>query len=393
MTDSRCAARIAASFFALCCGVLAAAAHAESDESTVVIDTDRSVVLVGGSVTPSKRVPENLVAAAGRIVVDQPVGKNAVLAAGAIDLRAPVGGSLRAAAGSITISAKVDGSASVAGGEVRLPREAAIAGAARIFAGTITIDGSIGGPLRASADRIIINGTVDGDVKVAADELVLGPGAHIGGALQYASANELVKGEGATVAGTVTRKQAHDVRDAEEMLPRVSRGAKIFGAIVSYLALLGCGALFLAIAPIFSVEAPDRIKSAPGRSLGMGLLAVIGVPLLAVLFMLTIIGIPVGAMLVALYPLLLLFGFIVGTLFAANAATSLAKLRPPPTVARAIGHYAVALALVMLLGRVPGVGGFVILVLVVLGIGAFGVEVYRRMQSNRRRPPRAAAMA
>jgi hypothetical protein len=125
----------------------------------------------------------------------------------------------------------------------------------------------------------------------------------------------------------------------------------------------------------------------------MGLLAVIGVPLLAVLFILTIIGIPVGAMLVALYPLLLLFGFIVGTLFAANAAASLAKLRPPPTVARAIGHYAVALALVMLLGRVPGVGGFVILVLVVLGIGAFGVEVYRRMQSNRRRPPRAAAMA
>lgn len=392
MMDSRCAARIAASFLALCCGLLAAPAHAESDDSTVIINTDRSVVLAGGNVNPSKPVPENLVAAAGRIVVDQPVGKNAILAAGAIDLRAPVGGSLRAAAGSITVGSSVDGHASLAAGEVRLTREAAIDGAAHIFAGTITIDGHIAGPLRASGERIIINGNVDGDVKAAAEQIVLGPGAHIGGTLEYASASELVKSEGAMVAGAVTRKQTHDAHDAGEMLPRVSQGAKIFGTIVSYLALLGCGALFLSVAPIFSVEAPDRIKSAPGRSLGMGLLALIGVPILAVLFILTIIGIPVGAMLVALYPILLVFGFIVGTLFAANAATSLLKLRPPPTIARAIGHYAIALAVVMLLGRVSGIGGFIVLALIVLGIGAFGVEVRRRMQSNRR-SSRTAAMA
>jgi cytoskeletal protein CcmA (bactofilin family) len=392
MTPSRCAARLAASFFVLCCGatVALAPAHAESDDSTVVIDTDRSVVLAGGSVNPSKPVPANLVAAAGRIVVDQPVGRNAVLAAGAIDLRAPVGGNLRAAGGSITIGSSVGGSVSAAGGEVRIAREAVV-GPVRIFGGTLTIDGHVGGPLHASAERIVINGEVDGDVKAVAEEIVLGPGAHITGALQYASANELVKGEGATIGGAVTHKQTRE-GEHDEMLPRVSRGARVFGLVVSYLALLGCGALFLAIAPMFSVEAPDRIKSAPGRSLGMGLLALAGVPVLAVLFILTIIGIPVGAMLVALYPILLLFGFMVGTLFAANAATSLFKLKPPPTVARAIGHYAIALAGVMLIARIPGFGGLFLVVLIMLGIGAFGVEVYRRMQANRR-PPRATAMA
>jgi cytoskeletal protein CcmA (bactofilin family) len=383
MMDTRCAAHVAA-LFMLCCAMLVAPARSEAaDESAVIIDTERSLVLAGGNVHPSGPVPENLVAAGGRIVVDQPVGKGVVLAGGAIDLRAPIGGNVRAAGGSISIGGNVGGNVAAAGGEVRIAREATVAGAARIFSGTITIDGRVDGPLRASAERIIINGEVRGDVKAAAEEIVLGPGAKVGGSLQYASAKELVKGEGAMIGGAVTRREPHEAgRDAEEMLPRLSRGARIFGLVVSYLALLGCGALFLAAAPIFSVEAPDRIKSSPGRSLGMGLLALIGLPVLAVLFILTIIGIPVGGMLLALYPILLLLGFIVGTLFIANLAASLLKRPPPATIARAIGHYAIALAVVILIGRVPSAGGFFMFALIVLGMGAFAIESYRRMKGG-----------
>lgn len=393
MLDIRWAAR-AAALVTLCCGLIAPVQAEASDDSAVIVDTDRNLVLAGGNVNPSKPVPENLVAAGGRIVVDQPVGRNAVLAAGAIDIRAPVQGNLRSAGGTISIGGNVGGNLAAAGGEVRIAREATIAGAARVFSGTLTIDGHIDGPLRASAERIIINGEVQGDVKAAAEEIVLGPGAKIGGALNYVSGKDVVKGEGATIGGAVTRKAPHEAGgEPGETLPRISRAARIFGAIVSYIALLGCGALFLAIAPIFSVEAPDRIRFSPGRSLGMGLLATIGVPILALMFMLTIIGIPVGGMMVALYPFLLLFGFMVGTLFIANLAASLLKRPPPPTVAKAVGHYAIALAVVMLLMRVPSVGGFILCVLVVLGIGAFVIELYRRSRGNRRPPPRAAAMA
>lgn len=393
MRDSWRAASRAAFITALCGAALSLPARAaDSEGSTVILDTDRSVVLAGGSVNPSRPVPENLIAAGGRVVVDQPVGKGATLAGGIVGVRAPVGKSLRAAGGSISIEGPVGGSVAAAGGEVHITRTATVGDGARIFGGTITVDGRIDGPLKASAGRIIINGEVTGDVKLAGETIVLGPGARIGGSLQYAAAQALVQGEGATVGGAVTRREP-GTKEADEDVPHVSRGARVVGTVVSFLALLGCGALFLAAAPIFTVETPDRIRSTPWKSLGVGVLAIIGVPVLAVLFMLTIVGIPVGVMLLMLYPIALLFGFLVGTLFVGNAGASLLRRPPPPTIGAAVGYFAIALAVVVLVSKVPSIGGLLLAVLILLGLGAFLVELYRRMKggSGARRVSSAAA--
>jgi cytoskeletal protein CcmA (bactofilin family) len=368
-------------------------AHAAgSEEAAVIADTDSSMVLAGGNVHPSHPVPENLVAAGGRIIIDQPVGQNAVLAGGSIDLRAPIGEKVRAAGGSIQLESTIAGGVSAVGGEVRLARGAVVEGYAHILAGTLTLDGRVNGPLKFSGERLIINGEVTGDVKAAAEEVVLGPGARIAGSLQYASAKEVVKSEGATIGGAVTRK---DPSARDDDIPRMRHGATIVGAVISFLALLGCGALFLALAPIFSVQAPDRIKATPWKALGMGLLTVFGLPVTAILFMLTIVGIPVGVMLFMLYPIALLLGVVVGTLFVANAGASLVKLPPPPTVAAAVGYFAITLAVVLLLGKAPSVGGLVLFVLILLGVGAFEVELYRRMKDRKdarfARPSSAAA--
>jgi hypothetical protein len=199
-------------------------------------------------------------------------------------------------------------------------------------------------------------------------------------------------GAGAVVGGAVTRKQP-GAKDFEEDVPHMKRGATIVGTVISFIALLGCGALFLAIAPIFSVEAPDRIKATPWKALGVGLLSVLCVPLVALLFILTIVGIPVGVMLFTLYPIALLLGFVVGTLFVGNAGASLLKRPPPPTIAAAVGYFAIALAVVMLVTKAPAVGGLLLAVLILLGVGAFEVELYRRMKGGNgsRRVSSAAA--
>lgn len=392
VTSSR-AARIAW-LLALCAAALAGAAHA-GDNGAVIIDTDRTVIMAGGSVSPSKPVPEHFIAAGGRVVVDQPVGKSVAAAGGSVEIRAPIGHSAGIAAGSITVDASIGNNLSASGGEVRVARNAVIGNAARLFGGTITIDGRIRGSLHASAERVIINGQVDGDVRAAGETIVLGPGAKVGGSMTYASANEIQRGEGASIAGNVTRREPRagkHLGDEEDELPQLTKAATVFGSVVSFLALLGFGAIFLSVAPIFSVEAPDRIQSSPGKSLGYGLLAVVGVPLVAVLFILTIVGIPVGAMLLMLYPLALLFGFMVATLFVSNAASKLLKRQPPPTVALAVVHYGIALLAVMLLARLPSIGGLLLFVLIVLGVGAFSIELWRRMKKPAL-PPRAAALA
>jgi hypothetical protein len=388
MTERSRAARIAASLVFIAAFALGGAAHAAralaSDSDAVIIDTDDNLVLAGGTVSPGKPVPENFVGFGGRVVIDQPIGANAVAAGGTVDVRAPVGGKGRFAGGTVSIDAPIGADLKAAGGQVRISKASVVGGGARLMAGDITVDGAIKGDLRAEGETVTINGEVQGDVRALADTVVLGPTAKITGSLTFVSV--LKRSEGATVGGEV--KHVDDKSAASEAREAVASGAmtgaRIFGTVVSYLALLACGAIFLAAAPIFSVEAPDRVKASPGRSIGVGLLTLVGVPILAVLFMITVIGIPVGIMLIALYPFALLLGFLVGALFIANLVPQVFRQPPPPTVAKAIGYFAIALAVVMLLAKVPSIGGLFLTAVLVLGVGAFEVELFRRMRSSSR---------
>ena len=389
MTDRKRAAGIAALWGIAIALVIATPAHAatkEGDSGVVIISTDNNSVLIGGSVSPSAPVPENFVGVGGRVVIDQPVGHNVAGAAGSFSVRAPVGGNLAIAAGTVNIDAPVGGRLGAAGGEVRISKGGSV-GRAKVMAGNTVIDGIVNGDLRAEGDTLTINGTVTGDVRAIVDTLAMGPGARIGGKLTYVSGKELTKGEGASVGGAVTRvDDATPSHSAAlgEVTVAATTAARIFGTLFSYLVLLGAGAIFVAAAPIFSVEAPDRVKASPGKSFGMGLLTLVGAPVLAVLFMITLIGIPVGVMLIALYPFALLLGFVVGALFLASFVPRVLKKPPPPTVKLAIGYFAIALAVVMLVAKLPTVGGILLCVLLVFGLGAFEVELYRRMRSGAR---------
>lgn len=379
---SRASQWLALAALAACLGATTPAQAAKADNDGVVIDTDNNVVLAGGRIGPSRPVPENFVGAGGSVVIDQPVGESAVAAGGTVDIRAPIGENLRAAGGTVHIASKVGGNLAAAGGDVRIGKDAVIGGPARVFGGSITIDGTIEGKLRASAETLTINGTVNGDVRAAADQVVLGPAAKINGALSYVSGAELKKADGAAVTGPVTRLDERTAESewAADVKPKHS--GTIIGTLLSYLVLVGCGALFISVAPIFSVEAPERIALSPARSFGMGLASLVGVPLAAVLFIMTLVGIPVGVILFMLYPFALLLGFIVGALWLAGLLPRVLKRPPPPTVRAAIANFAIALAIVMLAGKVPAVGGLAVFLLLVMGVGAFEVELYRRMRSG-----------
>lgn len=380
MTDiSRAVAR---AFLAagLACWAWAAGA-AGDDPATVIIDSDSNMVVVGARVHTPHPIPHNFVAAGGRIVVDKPIGHNAGLAGGAVEVRAPVGNRLGAAGGTITVDSAIGGNFGAAGGEVRITRNATIGGSARLAGARLDIDGTVGGDLHAVGETLTINGEVQGDVDAEVESIVLGPGAKVGGSITYIAAKELARGEGAGVGGEVTRRGTGSVARSEAVGAAVTL-AGIVATVMVFLVLLAAGAMFLAAAPIFSVEAPDRLRASPGKCFGMGLLTVVAAPIVAVLFMVTVVGIPVGMLLFAVYPLAVLLGSVVGILWFAGWLTQLAGRPPPPTVARAIGHFAIALLVATAISKVPVLGSLLAGLLLIMGVGALVVELFRRMRSG-----------
>jgi hypothetical protein len=80
----------------------------------------------------------------------------------------------------------------------------------------------------------------------------------------------------------------------------------------------------------------------------------------------------------ALYPVMLLAGFVLGVLFIAGLLPAALRKPQPQGFGAGVGWFALALLLVMLAGAVPVVGAMAVALLSLAGIGALVLEIYGR---------------
>jgi cytoskeletal protein CcmA (bactofilin family) len=357
---------------------LHAGAHALGPDDAVASATSGNLTIFAGDARPAGPVAGDLVAAGGRVLVDQPVGGDAMLAGGSVDVRAPIGDDLRTAGGNVNIESTVGGELLAAGGHVAVTKSAQVQRGAALLGGLVTIDGRITGNLKVSAQRVVLNGEVTGDARIVAERIELGPMARISGALRHVS-RQLDQADGATVGGAVTREEGPaPPRDRQPSRHSERQwqfsGPSWVGLVFGYLGLLAAGAVFVLVFPQFAAAAPDRIRSAPGQALASGLAITIGVPVLAVLLCITLLGIPLGLATLALYPLLLLTGYLAGVLFIAQRARRSVGAEEGTSMRSTIGFVALALLIVMLIGRLPVVGAIAGLIVTIAGLGACVLE-------------------
>lgn len=369
--------RPACTAFLLAIGLLASVAQA-----TPALDVG-DVYAAGGDVHTGGPIRGDFGAAGGKVALDEPVAGKAWLVGGSVEASAPVRDSLHVAAGDVTIDDVVGGKLFVAGGQITIGPDAVIGGTARLFGGRVTVTGRIDGDLHASGRHVTINGDVRGNVSVRADTVELGPDARIGGTLRYSARNELRKDEGAVV-GSIVHQRGRRQGDDAVVLSRTSDmpGPWHVGSLVMFLSLLACGAAFLFLVPRYGAQAADRLADGPLGALTLGIVAALAVPIVAVLLCVTVLGIPLGVLLLLAYPLLLLGGFLVAVLAVARWLATVLRKPQPVGFARTFGWFVLALAFVALASLLPAVGGLAMVLLTLGGTGAAVMELQRRRKGG-----------
>ncbi len=318
-------------------------------------------------------VPGDFHAAGSRVVIDAPVQGDALLAGGSIEVRAPVGGDLRLVAGKLTLAADVGGEAMLGGVEVLIERGARIRGEALIAARELDLQGGVGGALTVYAQQVVIGGAIQGHVKIVAEDIELLDTARVSGTLDYTSPNELRRAPGAVVTGKVSRF-ARDAR-AE---PEPAAGNGVWGWIGVGLWTAGLflfGLVLMRGLPGLTSRAANLMSTQGLRSLGWGLAVAFGVPLAAGVAMLTIIGMPLGASALALYPVLLAAGYLVGVWSVALRAREALGGSAAGRGAGA-GWLAGSLVVLLVVGVVPFVGWMISLWVMLAGTGAFARSLW-----------------
>jgi hypothetical protein len=230
-----------------------------------------------------------------------------------------------------------------------------------IFDGLASIQGEVRGDLVVFHGDVEVAGAVHGDVIVFDGDVTVRSGATIGGDL--ATTREAVIEEGAAIEGE-TRKPSKDFfRPVEVFAARVALW------ITATVSLLLLGLLLLGLAPRPMDRVAATWQSSKGSAALWGVILLVGLPLGAVLAMVTIVGIPLGVGVLLALGLLYSIGYVAG-------AWALGRSLVPAPRARSVSFLA-GFAIVRLLGLIPIVGGIVSTVVLVFGLGLLIVSIWR----------------
>lgn len=238
------------------------------------------------------------------------------------------------------------------------------------------VRGRIGGNLDGSAGTITISGQIDGDVKIEGEKIVVLQGAIIGGALKYRSKDEAKIEEGVQILGGVERltEDKDDKKDSGYSM------ASFFWDAWWYLSALALGIVLIVLFRGFMNDVAVAIYGSQLKSLGLGLLFLICLPLAAVALVLTLVGIPLAVLVGLLWGLLLcLSDIFVGLALGEWLRGRLKRAaNQSPIMSLALG-----LLIITVLAKLPFVGMWVGIIVAALAMGGFfTVAYYRRARAS-----------
>ncbi|NPA92187.1 MAG: polymer-forming cytoskeletal protein [Chloroflexi bacterium] len=261
----------------------------------------------------------------------------------------------------------LQGDLRVLGGSATIAQGARVVGDVTVIGGEAVVLGDVEGDLTVTGSTARILGTVAGDVNLVGGVLLLGPHAVIQGDLRRMG-GVVHRSPGAQVLGQesgLLKPEAPSsalVKEAETTTPFSALFRLIWWGIkVTFRA-----ALLAALAALLALfaEAPTRkviaeMTTAPLITGGVGLLAYALLPVVFVVFAITIVLIPLAIILVALLGLAVLYGWLALGWMLGDKIAAAAKQSWAAPVSAALGTFlltllADSLRVVPCIGWVPG---------------------------------------
>jgi cytoskeletal protein CcmA (bactofilin family) len=278
-----------------------------------------------------------------------------------------VDGNVRAFCQTLSITGTVSKNAMAWSGDVNLDHKGKIGGSATIGAGDGELNGSIGGDVLAFIGGLEIDGPIGGNVRVRSGHLSIGSEAVIAGTTKYEGNKMAEVAPGAKLASPIEFK--HYKRGPDRASPRYYwHQALHWGASFVF------GLVLLLIAPGFFYDVANACKKV-GPTSGLGVLFLLATPVAAILVCITIIGIPVGIAALFLYAIAIYSAQVfVGSWLGERILGTAVGFGPT------LGRLALGLAIIRVLRLIPYLGALAGAIVVVWGLGALVLTLYRYMR-------------
>src|SRR3989338_8957732 len=331
----------------------------------------------GNIVTIDANVEKGLHAAGNVVNINGNVGQSVYSAGGTVMVNGDVLGSVHTAGGSVVVGSKISDDLFIAGGNVMVSKQASVGGDLMVGGGTIDIQGPVVGDVSIGGGVVTINSEIGGNVKInQVDELILGSSAVINGNLEYYSKKPIQVEEGAVVKGEtiVNEKKAVSKNIDKGVFAGVLFTIISVALLIKMVGLLIVGLIFAYVFKKTTEACAKEGLTSFWKSLLTGLVLFLITPIASVILIVTLFGLWLGLVVLMIYFVsLTIAAAITGIIFGIWLAHLLFKKKDYTADWKIVIGGTVILAI---LGLIPVVGWFMMLVLVLVSLGAFYRSIF-----------------
>lgn len=352
--------------------------------NTIIVDgtINGDLFAAANTITINGVVNGNLFAAGSTVTVNGVVNGSVMAAGRTVTINGDIARAVRVAGETVNINGNVNHDVMVGCSEVAIASTAKIDGALFFGAGTAYVDGLIEGNIEGTGSEATLADGVKGDVDLEVDKLTILPTADIQGDLTYTSEQEADIQPGAQIGGVTTHKLPEVKEKPAKTFPFVLFSG-IGGNVIGFLMALIAGLVIILVAPKWLTSIVESIRSSPGASAGWGALILFATPIAAIIVCITIVGIPVGLIALALWGIAIYLAQIPVGLFVGRWI--IGRFRTVDGKAIMVGALALGLVILSLLKLILYLGFFIGLAIILFGLGAVVVAI-RKWRAEARGP-------
>lgn len=354
------------------------------DQVSINNTVNENLYTAGGEININAIVNGDLIGAGGKIYINQAISKDILMAGGELRINGEIGEDVRIAGGQITISKNVKGDLIITGGQITIEPDVIIEGDIHIAGGEVEFNGIAKGNVKIVGSKIEFNGIAEkelmikggelefngearGFTQLAAEDIDLGSEARFFSQVEYWTEAENINfdpylEEGATA--TFNSGLKFKARVEETWVRKGFAGFMVYRIVSAALLIT----LLISFFGKFFDKNAGQLRENIGKYTSAGTLFMIGVPVAAGLAFITIIGIPVGFVMISGYAIALTLA---GSLTATVIAYELEKYFKRDWGKGVMIAVAIAAFIVVrLIGMMAFPGQFIVFVLTILAVGS-----------------------
>ncbi|HKK54283.1 MAG TPA: hypothetical protein VJ926_02065 [Patescibacteria group bacterium] len=337
---------------------------------SVYIEKDEVVegnmYVVSNNITIEGVVNGDLIALAQNITVKGKVVGDIISASQNLNVEGEVGGNIRSITNTASlINTTVKRNVNLVGTNILISENSNISWDALVLARVVEMRGTVQGSLHGVADKLLISGDVNKDVSFTINQnddyyqgepIKITSDSNIKGNLNY-SYNKNLNIDKSLIAGAINFNKKNIENDWQK---------NIWNFIIAVFSALVVGLVFISISKKEMTIIQEKANSRYGKSLLVGLGILFLTPIVSIILMMTIIGIPLGFIMLILWFITLYFAQIMVSLgLGKQIREKLFKAKKKNIMADLI----IGITVLYLLFSIPIFGGVITFFSTLLGLG------------------------